>query len=452
MSIKEKMLLLDEKIQKAVNKYLNGYGKTLIVSHYDADGIASSALLQKTLITIKKEFDYVFIKILGREIIENIAKTPYKNIIFSDLGSGNIEDIEALLKNKTVLILDHHQLKSKKQTSNVVQINPFDFGFDGEKDISGAGITYLFCKKITPRIKEYAYLSIVGAFGDSQMENNEIGVINKHLLEESLMTNKLKKSKGLNIFGKFTRPLHKSLEFNTDPYIEGITGNESGAVQFLISLGIPLNNGKKWRTLSELSKSEEQKLTTALLLEVDKKEYSKIVGDVYRVLDNYEIKEFVTLLNACGRMEKPFEGIKLCLGINNNSERIYEEYHQELSKSMSWIKRNQNKFIKEDDLMIIDLKNEVNPNLTGTVLSMIIKNQSNYNYFISMATEKDMIKISARTGQKNKKNVNLNYILQKICANNGGYGGGHKNAAGGRIPLENKDKFIKDILSYFKSL
>ncbi len=429
---------MEEHIKRTGNHFLKTRGKILVISHYDADGIASSALIQKTLSLLKRSFDSTFVKILDKDFLESVKNKSYKVVVFSDIGSGSVEEIESVLKDKYVYIIDHHSIQKMPSSPNIFLINPILFGFESW-EVSGSGMSFLFSKSLSPRIKEYSYLSVVGAFADSQIEEN-IGYINKMLLDEALLTNKLEKRKGLKIFGRFSRPLYKALEYTYEPYIDGISGCSSGAIQFLNSLGIDYKRNGKYRVYDDLSDIEKEKLLVSLLLEIKKEDVSRLVGDVFKVLGKYEVREFVTLLNACGRMEFPQEGVKLCLGLNNNAERIYDNYREELSKTMSELRKKG--YIKKGKFKIYELKGRLSSNFTGTILSMLIKKEDSETILISISEEGNWIKISSRT--KNKS-VDLSRIMSEVCVGLGGYGGGHKSAAGGKIPIDKKNMFFKTL-------
>ena len=59
-----------------------------------------------------------------------------------------ISDINDLMKDKVVLILDHHQPEEVEAENNICHINPHLHGIDGSKEISGSGVVYLFSKAV----------------------------------------------------------------------------------------------------------------------------------------------------------------------------------------------------------------------------------------------------------------------------------------------------------------
>ena len=107
--------------------------------------------------------------------------------------------------------------------------------------------------------------------------------LNKEILDVAVNKGKIKIIRGLRIFGAQTKPLHKVLEYSTDPYIPDVTGSESGAIQFLNQIGIDPKNGNAWKKLVHLSEEEIKKLVTGIIMKrlnnEDKPE--DVLGNVY---------------------------------------------------------------------------------------------------------------------------------------------------------------------------
>ena len=91
----------------------------------------------------------------------------------------------------------------------------------------------MFAKSISKDCEKLAHLAIIGAIGDVQETKGELKQLNKEILQTAVKKGFLKVKKGIRLFGMQTKPLHKVLEYSTDPYIPGVTGSESGAIQFL---------------------------------------------------------------------------------------------------------------------------------------------------------------------------------------------------------------------------
>ncbi len=425
-------------------------GKISLVSHYDADGICAASLMYHALEKNNKDFEVVFVKQLDKEAITKLKDKDIDMFIFTDLGSGQLSNIKKYLGNKKIVVVDHHQ-PVEEDWKNLYHLNPYLFGIDGTNEISGAGMSYILATTIEKTTRQFIDLAVVGAFADMQVNGNSLTGVNKMIYEDAEILGLVKKEKGLMLFGRYTKPIHKALEQCMDPFINGISGNESGAVRLLYELGIPLRDkNNKFRTLSQLTKKEEKKLATALVMELianggDTEKAKSLIGDVYKVRDSYEIREFATLLNACGRIGKPLEGLKFCLGLRENADDIYQEYRKAISNAISWVSRNLNNdkhCIKTDKATYILAGNHVMDTIIGTVLSMMIKNKISTNVGFSFAdSEANSVKVSARA-RIEAKDVNLGLIIREAAGYVGGEGGGHKTAAGASIPKGKEMEFI----------
>jgi len=399
----------------------------------------------------------------------NSLKEEYPYFIFADLGSGQISSISEILKEKKILILDHHETAKDEISSNITHINPHLFGIDGSVEISGAGVVYLFATSISKEYEKLAHLAIIGAIGDVQETRGELKQLNNEILNTAVEKKLLEVKRGIRLFGMQTKPLHKILEYSTDPYIPGVTGSESGAIQFLYQIGIHPQNSEKnsWKKIIHLNEEDMKKLATGIIMKrLNETNPEDIFGLMY-ILPNEkkesptrDAREFATLLNACGRLDKASFGIGACLGIEKDKKRALEtltDYKKEIINAMKWYEANQNsdKIIKSDKFMIINTEDNIPVTIVGTLASIISKSNeikdSTYIMTLGQAldnTTKVSLRISGRKIDNEEKD--LREILKKIIKRTGGEAGGHQYAAGCIIPTEKEKEFIsvaKEILT-----
>ncbi len=432
-----------------------------VISHLDADGICASSIMIKTLNRLNRKHSVSIIHQLSEDFLKELSKESYNLYIFTDLGSGQIPLIKKYLDGKTVFVLDHHK-PSEEESDDIVHVNPNFFGIEGSKEISGAGVVFLFCKSIDEKNQDLAHLAVIGAIGDVQ-ENKGFTKINKDILDIAVKNNKIKIERNLRLFGITTRPIHKVLEYSSDPYIPRISGSESNAIQFLHKLGIEPKEGNKWKTFNDLTGDEKKKLISAIIMErIEEENPEDVFGNIYLLTEEEnpsisEAREFSTLLNSCGRMDKASLGIGVCLNDKKMKEKAIRnliDYKKEISKALRWYEENKGSkdIIEEKNFLIINAKSDVLGTVIGTLASILSKSNGIIDkYILSLARiDAKATKVSLR--YSGKKDVNLKELISKITVKVNGEAGGHKSAAGALIETKDEESFIKEAEKLFKEL
>ncbi len=420
-----------------------------VVTHLDSDGICASSIMTKALIREKNKSSLSIVQQLSEDFLKELSHENYRHYIFLDLGSGYLDIIGSCLKEKHKVIIDHHTPQELK-CDNTVHLNPHFYGIDGGNEIAGAGVSYLVAKEMSPLNKDSSHLAVIGAIGDSQ-ENIGFGKLNQMILADAVNEGMIQTKKDLRLFGSQTRPIHKALELSTDLFVPGVTSSESGAIQFLHEIGINPKADGRWRTLSMLTDEEQQRLTTAIILRrINEKEPEDVFGTKYILPHEpkdslfYDAKEFSTMINACGRLDKPSIGIGICLGSKSAKKRAMELlmlYKQEIMNALEWIKNHKEEITREKGFVIINAKSSIRPSLIGTLTSILSKSDEYSDDFIIMMgrDEKGYSKVSFRSS---KQDVNLREIIKEMAEKIGGSYGGHTRAAGAIIPQEKEEQFI----------
>ena len=428
-----------------------------IITHLDTDGLTSASILIKALKREGKIFAVSTVKQINEALIVKLAREKYPTIIFLDLGSGNIQQITSFIKEKNVFIIDHHQIQDVPFSG--YHLNPLFFNISPE-EISASGISYLIAKAFNKENKDSSYLALIGAIGDMQEKRGFTG-INAEIIKDASM---LEVKTGLRMFGTQTRPLHKALEYSSDPYIPGVTGSEANAINFLEELGIPVRENGKYRKLTNLSAEETKKLVTAIILKRMGSEETPedIFGPTYLLkneeeeLPTKELKEFSTLLNCCGRLNKASFGIGTCLNdplLKQKAVDLLVSYRRELITALNWFYLNKKtpSVIEEENFTIINAEENIRDTLIGTVCSILVNSNIYHAGTIILGlahTLDNNTKISIRI--VGSKKVNLKEILGEITKKLGYESGGHKAAAGSLIPIEKEEEFIDTATSILK--
>jgi len=430
--MKKEEISLEEKIKYVVKKFLEkSKDKEIqIISHFDTDGITSAAIMVQTLKKLDKKFSLKIVKSLEEQFIYDL---PNKLTLFLDLASGSLKHIEES-KLKEVFIIDHHEV-IHEIPKKVTIINS---ELHDKQKMSGSCLTYLFCKEINEENKEFAKLAILGMIGD--MLEKEIDKLNNGILEDG----EIKKKRGLIIYPS-TRPLNRTLEFSSKPFIPKVTGDIKGVLELLREVGLNPINGK-YKSLIELNENEMEKLVTAIMLRNPKAKNKEIIGDIFliKLFNKLEdARELSAKINACSRFGESETALQLCMeipSVKKRAETIHARYKQQLVSGLKYASEIEK--IQGKKYVILNAKHHIKDTMIGTIAS-ILSNSSLYEegtMITTMAYYEDKIKVSSRIVGRNGRNAReiLNSVIEKI----GGEVGGHEAAAGCIIKQEKEKEFI----------
>lgn len=444
-----------------VSKKLAKEDNLLVVSHHDADGITSCAIMVDLLTGLGKDTEFMTIKQLDSTTIGNIGDTD-RTIVFTDMGSGQL----TLLKENEIrdfYIVDHHTPEERY----VKQVNPHFFGYDGGLEISASGMTYFVAKSLGNT--GMAHLAVVGAVGDMQDSDGKLHSLNRIVMEDGIKQKLLKVRQDLRLFGRQSRPLTRMLTYSSNPVLPGLTGNNMACASFIQNLGIPLQVNDHMRTYVDLDFSERKKLMTALythLLDLNIPEFivQGLIGEVYTLLNEEkgtelrDAKEFATLLNACGRQKQPEIGVKVCLGDRGENwmkaKDILQSHRRMLRDGIGLLKERGVK--KRENFYFFDSGGGIDENIIGVIAGMAYGAQiiPPDKPILAFAIDNDdprMLKISGRANWSLiKRGLHLGNALKMESRKLGGEGGGHDIAAGARIPKTAREEFLNNIDKTFK--
>jgi len=477
----------------------------LIVSHHDADGVTSCAIMYKLFKELGINFDFATIKQLESGTLSDINKLlKEKNlgtVVFTDMGSGQIDMIESEISVNNFYIIDHHA----PLREHAHQLNPHFFGFDGGKDVSGSGMCYFVSK--AAGYTDMADIAIVGAVGDMQDSTGKLGSLNRIILDDGVEKGLLTLEYDLRFFGRQTRSIAHLLTYASDPVIPGITGNFNASVDFIMNLEIPIkknlqdnltgnhnenynesaenfnkiepgleqvNNGcipadSQWRRYIDLTGDEKQKLRDAIYIELVKNNtpeflLGRVFGEVYTLTREREgtelrdAKEFATMMNACGRQDQSEIGVHVCTGDRNRylqiARNLLKKHRRALREGLNYL--SSINIIETDAFYYFDGSGVIEESIIGVIAGMAYgaKIIPSNKPVIAIATDSnnaDQKKISSRaTWHLVHSGINLGAAMRESSGRVGGEGGGHDIAAGATIAAGKVDEFISYLDEEFK--
>ena len=407
-----------------------------IISHNDADGISSAAVIANALAEENVQFHTTIIPRLKDDIVNQLRHEKYNLFIFSDMGSAFVNEFNSYKSD--VIIADHHQVSDAEADSNVVHINPHLFGIDGSRDLSGAGSSYLAIRDLDK--KHLAHFALIGAFGDMQGQDGFTGV-NKMIVDDAVESGTLEIHDGLKIVSKSTEPIFKSLAYTFSPPLPGISGDLEGSQEFLEKMG--LSYGIKFGDMED----EEKDLLKDALIHIN----PDIFGDCYTVAREIpllrDLEEYAYILDACGKNKKYGLGLSIALGERQDALDgaidLQRKYRNQIVKGLEWVKREGCQQLSH--VQYLYSEDKVLKSVMGTIASIGLSVEliDDSKPVLGLSRLHKDIKISGRTTREMvKKGVDLGKALQDSSNNFGGQGGGHDIAAGAMIPYESKDNFL----------
>jgi len=461
----EGFLVSENEAAKVILETVKKDGFILVFSHLDADGVAAAGIMGKMLTRLEARFRIRVMQWVDDKIIGEVIADKPQLVILTDFGSGYLDLLNEKIPNVKVVILDHHQTTSKVVNPNFVQVNPHLFGIDGATDVSGSGVAYFAAKAVNAANIDLAPIALVGALGDMQdkYEQRSMRSLNEIIVNDGVSSGLLKVEKDLIFFGRETRPIYKMLATTTNPFIPGLSGQETEALNFVANLGIPLKQGDKLRALCDLTDDERKRLCSALADYLLSKglhlEVENLIGYVY-ILTREEpntalrdSREFAVVLNSAGRMDRPSLGIAICMGDRKaaleESNKILEDYRKSISKYLGWVNEKPERMRELQNIYVIYGEDFINEKIIGTVSSIIVSSLANNEKpllaFANIEAEK-AAKFSGRTTEAAlRKGVNLGDVMRLASEEHGGKGGGHNIAAGAQVPLDKLESFIKTV-------
>jgi single-stranded-DNA-specific exonuclease len=436
----------------------------LLTSHFDADGISAGSIMLSAVNRLSSFPHLRVIDSVNERILDQIEAVESDLVIFTDIGSGYLEIISKILRNRDIVIADHHQPLGEPG-SNLHHFNTHQMGFDGSEEISGAGTAYLLAKALDSRNTDLSAMAIVGALGDQQDKGPErrFKGLNADILKDAVDSKVIEVKQDLIFFGRQTRPIHRAIASTTDPFLPGLSGEEDRCLALLDAASIQTKVDEKWRTISDLSLDEKRRIVDKIIEHAVSSNFKgetvlNLIGSVYTLTREEpgtslrDAREFATLLNACGRMNRAGLGIAIGIGDRGESfqlaQQLYSEYKTQLSKYMNWVSTSPNAFRTGRNIVIVNGQGVIDESMTGAVSSLISSSKlfGTKVTVVTTLTRSGEAKISTRaTEELVQKGVNLGKILQNLSAKFSGIGGGHSIAAGATIPGGEMNGFLKDV-------
>jgi len=429
-----------------------------VTTHIDCDGITSGSIITKALIRAGANCTVSTTKELNKKVIEKLKDDQRDFHVITDLGGGFARDLDENLGENWV-VLDHHQIL-QEELDNERVINAWKYGIDGGTQISAGGMAYLAANAMDEKNSDLAWISVVSALGDRQDQGEKKSFTGKNLeiANVAKSTGQIDIDLDLLLVGRETRALPDALAFTSQPFIEGLTWNRDACLSLLNSSGIKLKDGGRWRVPAELNEEEKRSMIESITKFTSGKNATEIMDELIGYTYTFpkedrgsflrDGREFSTMLNSCGRIQKAGVGIAICMGDRAKmlieGENILVEYRKMIRNYMNIIANERWRTSSTPNCVMVNAEGVVPETMTGTISSLIAGSPKNSGKIVILRTngEEGTIKFSSRKSFGCKSEVNLSNLMRGGAEKFEGVGGGHDAAAGARITKDKLDGFL----------
>ncbi|NYT04756.1 MAG: DHH family phosphoesterase [Methanomicrobiales archaeon] len=424
-----------------------------VVSHIDADGIASEAILAQAIAQEGIPVTSVFVRQLEPLTMRHVPIDDTLKV-FVDLGAGQQNLLEEHgLYERDAVIIDHHVA----QPAGIAyqQVNGLDHG---HTKLSAAGIAYFVATCLDDTNVRLAPLGVIGNVGD-MMAREHCGLVGpaRDIVSDGVREGTIRHvERDLNCYGLSTRPVHVCLSYCDDPYIPRISNNAQYARSFLENLDIPLReHAGRWRVWEEFSIDERRAVISGIAQQLiaHGQSVDRLFAETYYFPDEAEqtplrnASEYATLLNACGRWAQPRIGSAVCRGDRGSAYRDAEQmlrHHRSIIREL--VQFIADKGVTElSHLQYLHVGDRFPDTIVG-IGAGISLSKLNWRKPIMilcyLPDDPELVKVSMRTNERMvSRGIDLQHALQIASAEVGGAGGGHAIAAGAYIPKVAEQEF-----------
>ena len=432
----DKLANLTKKAKEIIVSYPRST-KIRVISHYDADGITSAAIICKALYREGFNFHATLMRNPFDKGLARVSKEDNELIIFSDMGSGQIETIEKL--NCKAIIIDHHQFLKKKTSKDVLQINANLCEINGNYEACGAALSYSVAKALDPKNIDLTPLAVTGIIGDKQYIGGIRGY-NKTVLDEALKRGLLKERIDIKLYGD---SLFEALFYSIDPYYTELSGNGKNINDLFEQMN--LKSDVKIEDLDILQKKNLQSYLMFKLIKngCEKNILDTVIRPRYKSdIFNCELERLADLIDACGKGGNRSLGLALCMGDLQSFDKAIELEKVYKQKILNELLRLEKDGFKEKKSYRYFYSNDSSlGGVIGGIASNFILDKE--KPLISIVKKNNEIHVSCRGNQYLvSKGLDLGFAMNESAIKLGGHGGGHKIASGATISFEKEDIFL----------
>ena len=453
-SLDESLSFFKDKISDCIKSQKS----ILVTTHIDCDGLTSGSIITKALIRAGAKCTVRTSKEFSKNVADSFKSDSRDFHIVTDLGGGFAKNLNENLGDNWV-VLDHHQIPDEELDNQNV-INAWKYGIDGGVEICAGGMAYLASMALDEKNSDLSAIAVVSALGDRQDQGERKSFTGKNYeiantaKEQGLVDIDL----DLLLVGRETRPLPDALAFTSQPFIEGLTWNRDACLSLLNSSGIELKDEGRWRVPAELTEDEKRLVIESITKFTSGKNATEIMSELIGYTYTFpredkrsflrDGREFSTMLNSCGRINRSGVGMAVCMGDRNKilreGEKILTDYRKMIREYMNILSNERWRISESETCVMVNGEDIVPETMTGTISSLIAGSPKNAGKIVILRTkgEENTIKFSSRKSFSCKSDINLSELMRTGAEKFDGVGGGHDAAAGAKITKDKLDGFL----------
>jgi len=456
---------MGKKIQESLSYFSDKISDTikskksiLVTTHLDCDGITSGSIISKALIREGARCTVRTTNEFSQNIVEQLEKENKGLHIITDLAGGFARNLDEKVGDNWI-VLDHHQIPDE-EIDNQNVINAWKFGIDGGIEICAGGMAYLASTALNKNNRDLSGIAVVSALGDRQDQGDKKSFVgeNKNIAKTAKELGLINIDLDLLLVGRETRPLPDALAFTSQPFIEGLTWNRDTCLAILNSTGIQLKDGARWRVTADLDHDEKRKIIESITKFTKGKNATEIMNELIGYTYTFpredkrsflrDGREFSTMLNSCGRINRSGVGISICMGDRNRmlqeGEKILAQYRSKIREYMKVLGNERWRTNSDQNCVMINAEGLVPETMTGTISSLIAGSPKNLGKIVILRTDgaEGTVKFSSRKSNTCNSDVNLSDLMRNGAQKFDGVGGGHDAAAGAKITKDKLDDFL----------
>jgi RecJ-like exonuclease len=265
------------------------------------------------------------------------------------------------------------------------------------------------------------------------------------ILDQAVQKGFLKEKVSMKLCGD---TLADALFYSVEPYFPGLSGNAAAIEESLKKLHMEASLKPE-----DLDSESLVKLQSFLLFRLIKAGCQQNILDVtirkryYDAKAGWELERFADLLDACGKNGHRSLGLALCLGDTEpwtEALVVEKEYKKKLLDGLQDLEKGG--IHETDGMRYFYTENSSLGGVIAGIATNFLFDEKKPLFSLARKETDDEVHVSCRGNQKLvRQGLDLGVAMKIVAAGLGGFGGGHKIAAGATIAFNKEQEFLEKV-------